>query len=394
MNEPIRVLIVDDHQMLAESLTRLLGHDPVIDVIGVAPTVHDGLERARESHPDLVIMDYHLPDGDGVTATSRIREELPGTKVIILTGSDRPAYRWAAERAGASAWMRKTRAVHDLISCVHRVHEGEQVVDEDDLELPRLDDLVLHYQPVIDLTSQEVVGFEALVRWQHPELGLVGPGYFLPLAEETGYIVEVDRRVRELAVAQLAWWQETAHPHPPPFVSVNLSAVEVDVPELVVDVSKLISEFAIDPAGLVLEVTETMLLRDADDIVMRLQELKDLGLRLALDDFGTAFSSLSYLRRFPFDHLKIDTSFTAELPDVPRSVVLVEAIQQLAAAFGLRGIAEGIERAEQAECLQRLGWNLAQGYLYSPAVAPAEAEAMLVRRPQSAPSASDAVARR
>ncbi len=209
-----------------------------------------------------------------------------------------------------------------------------------------------------------VVGFEALVRWQHPERGLVAPGHFLPLAEETGFVVEIDRRVRELALTQLGHWQRALRGRSL-FVSVNLSAREFDQADLELDLRSTLSRIDADPAGLVLEVTETMLLRDEASTVDRFEELKKLGFGLALDDFGTAFSSLSYLRQFPFDHIKIDTSFTAELPGVARSVVLVEAIQRLAATVGLRSIAEGIERPEQASCLRDLGWGFGQGYLYS-----------------------------
>jgi EAL domain-containing protein (putative c-di-GMP-specific phosphodiesterase class I) len=378
MTARIKVLIVDDHAMLAESLNRLLSHDPQIQVVGVANTIGDGLALARAHAPDLVIMDYHLPDGDGAGATVRLRAEHPGLRVILLTGSESSAFRWQAARAGASAWMRKTQAVHDLIEWVHRVHQGERFVDEggDGVELPSVDELVVHYQPIVDLTSEAVVGFEALVRWQHPERGLVAPGHFLPLAEETGFVVDIDRRVRELALTQLGHWQRALRGRPL-FVSVNLSAREFEDPDLEVDLRSTLSGIDADPSGLVLEVTETMLLRDEASTVDRFGELKKLGFGLALDDFGTAFSSLSYLRQFPFDHIKIDTSFTAELPGVARSVVLVEAIQRLAATVGLRSIAEGIERPEQASCLRELGWGFGQGYLYSRPVAADQADAIL-----------------
>jgi EAL domain-containing protein (putative c-di-GMP-specific phosphodiesterase class I) len=376
MTESIKVLIVDDHAMLAESLNRLLSHDPQIHVVGVANTIGDGLALARTTEPHVVLMDFHLPDGDGAGATVRLRAEHPEVRVILLTGSESPAFRWQAARAGAAAWMRKTQAVHDLIEWVHRVHRGERFVDDDDVELPRIEDLVVHYQPIVDLTSELVVGFEALVRWQHPERGLLAPGHFLPLAEETGFIVDIDRRVRELALTQLGTWQRQLAGRPL-FVSVNLSAREFDEPDLEMGLRATLAGIDADAAGLVLEVTETMVLRDEESTIGRFEELKKLGFGLALDDFGTAFSSLSYLRQFPFDHIKIDTSFTAELPDVARSVVLVEAIQRLAATVGLRSIAEGIERPEQASCLRELGWGFGQGYLYSKPVDAGQADALL-----------------
>ena len=257
MTEPIKVLIVDDHAMLAESLNRLLSHDPGIQVVGVANTIGDGMELARATGPHVVLMDFHLPDGDGAGATVRLLSEHPDLRVILLTGSESPAFRWQAARAGASAWMRKTQAVHDLIEWVHRVHRGERFDDGDDGdELPRVEDLVVHYQPIVDLRSELVVGFEALVRWQHPERGLLAPGHFLPFAEETGFIVDIDRRVRELALAQLGTWQRELAGRPL-FVSVNLSAREFDEPDLELDLRSTLKGIAADAEGLVLEVTST-----------------------------------------------------------------------------------------------------------------------------------------
>jgi EAL domain-containing protein (putative c-di-GMP-specific phosphodiesterase class I) len=244
--------------------------------------------------------------------------------------------------------------------------------------LPALEDIVVHYQPVLELETSQVAGFEALVRWQHPERGLLTPAHFLPLAEATGYITDIDREVGTQACQELAEWQRLDTRHPPLWVSCNLSALGLSMETIATGSAAIVARAGIAPADLVVEITETALLEDTAQITENLAALKSVGVTLALDDFGTAFSSLSYLRRFPFDRVKIDTSFTAELPHTPRAVLLVEAIVQLADRMGAMAIAEGIERAEQATCLLQSGWRYGQGYLYSPAV-PAERARQLAR---------------
>lgn len=269
--------------------------------------------------------------------------------------------------------VRKSRPVDELLDVIHQVAAGGTLPTGDDDRLPPLDELVVHYQPILELVGHRVVGFEALVRWQHPRLGLLPPGRFLPLAEESGYEVAIGRHVGAQAVADLARWHLLRSTEPPLWVSVNVSAFGLTIPRLANRVQKYLAEAHVAPSNLVMEITETGLLQDTPEVAENLRELKRLGVRLALDDFGTGFSSLSYLRRVPFDHIKIDTSFTAELPGTHRAVLLAEAIQQLAGHMGAAGVAEGIERLDQESCLVAAGWRLGQGFLYSPAVPFAEA---------------------
>lgn len=372
----IRVVIVDDHEMLVESLVRLLGDADDIVVVDTASTGAAGIALARAVRPDVVLMDFQLPDMDGAAATRSLLEHVPEARVIMLTGSDRPGAYYAATQAGVLAWIRKTRAVHDLVDAVRRVHSGERVEAEEHSHLPALHEIVVHYQPVIDLNDGAIVGFEALARWAHPSRGLLGPHHFLPLAEETGFVAAIDAQVARVAAEQVARWAERFPQHPL-WVSLNLSGSELNRPGVEDNLRTVIADAAIPPDRLVVEVTETVLLDDTDDTIVRLGRLKDIGTQLSLDDFGTAFSSLSYLHRFPFDHLKIDTSFTAELPDSRRTLLLVETIHHLAEAIGLHGIAEGIERPEQAEVLRGVGWELGQGYLYSRPISAAECDALI-----------------
>jgi EAL domain-containing protein (putative c-di-GMP-specific phosphodiesterase class I) len=299
------------------------------------------------------------------------------SKILILTGSNRRGALFASMRAGSDAWITKTRAVSELREAVHNLAAGRPVAVEELASLPTVDQLVVHYQPVVELASGRIVGFEALVRWQHPQRGLIYPGSFLPQAEETGFIADIDRYAREHAAGQLARWQQRYPTTPRRWVSVNISASDLADPGFRDSMALLPERAGIDPGDLVVEVTESVLLDDSEETMSCLARLKVLGVGLALDDFGTAFSSLSYVRRFPFDHLKLDVSFTAELPHSERSMTLVTAIQNLVSSVGMIGIAEGIERQEQADALDAIGWKYGQGYLFSRPIEPAAIAALL-----------------
>jgi len=233
------------------------------------------------------------------------------------------------------------------------------------IELPELDDLVVHYQPVVDLESERVVGFEALVRWEHPRRGLLYPKDFLAIAEQSGFVPQLGRRVGEIAVRQLADWQRAFPSEPGRWISVNVSAQGLCDSRIADGVRGALDASDMDPSSLILELTETVLLDVTPANTAKLEELKGIGVGLALDDFGTGYASLRYLRTFPFDYLKIDTSFTADLPSEPRAMLLADSILQIAHTFGIIGIAEGIERQDQADCLMDMGWPLGQGYLFA-----------------------------
>lgn len=375
-----RVLIVDDHEMLAESLGRLLADDHLITVIGTAHTGADGLAWALSEHPDVVLMDYQLPDTDGASVTRALRAELPDVKVIAMTGSDRPGAHQAMLDAGASAWVRKTRAVQELRRAVLGIYAGETVRDDELAELPTLDEIVVYYQPVVELERQRIVGFEALARWDHVDRGVLLPEAFLAAAEETGFIHEIGRAVGTTAMRQLATWEKEFPSAEKLSMAVNVSASGLVRPETAAEVASALTSASVNPAQITLEITETVLVEETDDALEGLNRLRDLGVKLAVDDFGTAFSSLSYLRRFPFDAIKLDVSFTADLPHTRRSTLLVEAMLHLANTLGLSVVAEGIERVDQADSLRACGCTLGQGYLYSPPVPAAEIEALLASR--------------
>ena len=373
----IRVIVIDDHEMILQSIVHLLQMDPQIVVVGAALSAAEGFELTRRERPDIVIIDYHLPDMNAPEAIKRLLEIQPGVKIITFSGLDLPGSVYASMKAGSSAWVRKTRAIQELRDAVKHVAAGQTIVSEEMESLPTLDQLVVHYQPVVELLSRRIVGFEALIRWQHPQRGLLYPDSFLPVAEETGFIAEIDTWVRNEALDQLAKWQDSYPSIPRLWMSVNLSASDITDPGLFASISQGIEAAGIDPADLIIEITESVLLGDTAQTIAFLTRIKSLGVGLALDDFGTAFSSISYVRRFPFNHLKLDISFTAELPSSTRSLLLVEEICHLAASMGMMSVAEGIDRQEQLDALRGIGWEYGQGYLFSRPVGSADCEALL-----------------
>jgi EAL domain-containing protein (putative c-di-GMP-specific phosphodiesterase class I) len=217
-------------------------------------------------------------------------------------------------------------------------------------------EMIVYLQPIVDLRTLEVEGHEALVRWQHPQRGLLGPESFMALAEETGDIVSMGWWVLEQACEQAQTW-------PRGHVGVNLAARQLLDPAAVTTVAGILSRTGIDPRRVVLEITESVFL-DTEAIGHRLHQLRALGMLLAIDDFGTGYSSLSYLTRLPVDIVKIDRSFVERLGGPPGDEVLVRAVVQLARSLGLRSVGEGVETPAQLERLQSFGCDAAQGYLF------------------------------
>lgn len=238
-------------------------------------------------------------------------------------------------------------------------------LEADLLRAVERDEFVVHYQPIVALAGQQLVGFEALVRWQHPRRELIPPLSFIPLAEELGLINAIGRRVLNEACRQAARWQAERPTDPALYVTVNLSARQLQRPDLVQEVRTALRESELEPHRLVLEITETILMNDADMAASALIELKRLGVRLAIDDFGTGYSSLHYIRRFPLDILKIAKPFIDGIARSREDLALVKTILDLANNFNLQVVAEGVETLRQSVELGRLGCPLVQGYLFS-----------------------------
>jgi diguanylate cyclase (GGDEF)-like protein len=225
-------------------------------------------------------------------------------------------------------------------------------------------EMVLHYQPQVDLSTGAIAGVEALLRWERPE-GMVMPNDFVPMAEETGLIVPIGAWVLREAVDQSWTWQSDADIVEAPWTSVNLSVRQLSDPDLMASVAKVLSDHSSDPSKLFLEVTESLILEDAEQGLTVLTALKALGTEIAIDDFGTGYASLSYLRRFPATILKVDRSFIAAINDDHRTRAIVTAIIEMAHALGLQTVAEGIETVEQLTTVRELGCDLGQGFLFA-----------------------------
>jgi diguanylate cyclase (GGDEF)-like protein/PAS domain S-box-containing protein len=300
------------------------------------------------------------------TASSLLRDADVAMYRAKLTGRGRSVVFEPAMRAAAMERLRlETDLVHALVANQFR----------------------MEYQPVVSLQTNLVVGFEALLRWDHPDLGIVPPDKFIPIAEDTGLIVQIGRWVLDEACRQAARWREELPGSGDVSMAVNVSGRQIASPNLVQHVAQSLAASGLAPEALILELTETVLVHEADLAAHRLEELQGLGVRLAVDDFGTGYSSLSYLRQFPFDILKVDKSFVATITDADAIPAIVRGLLELGRTLGLETVAEGVETIVQRDALQAHGCDLAQGFLYARPMTPVAAGGLLATQaPTHAPA--------
>jgi len=242
---------------------------------------------------------------------------------------------------------------------------GRLDIENDLRQAVERNELRVFYQPVVDLTTDRITGFEALVRWQHPVRGLIPPMSFIPLAEETGLILPIGNWVLETACRQARAWHDEWPSEAPLTMSVNLSARQFAQPDLVDQVAAILESTGLPASALKLEITESVVMDESETGINALRALRALGCRLALDDFGTGYSSLSYLKSLPLDTIKIDRSFVAGLADDDANLPIVQAVIALAHGLGIDVTAEGIETAEQLASLRSLACDHGQGFLYA-----------------------------
>jgi diguanylate cyclase (GGDEF)-like protein/PAS domain S-box-containing protein len=295
---------------------------------------------------------------------------------------DADAAMYAAKRAGKGRLELFEPSMH--VAAIERLS-----LESDLRRAVEREEFRVHYQPILDLTTEEVKSLEALVRWNHPERGVLAPGDFIRLAEETGLIVPMGRLVVRQACRQLGIWRAHGVLAAGVTLCLNLSARQLQDHALVDDLKTAVAVGELEPSALVLEITESTLIQDVPATVDRLVSLKSLGFRLAIDDFGTGYSSLSYLQRFPFDILKVDRSFiSVPTPDVESSS-LVRAIVALGRALGLQTVAEGIEGVGQLDWLKDLDCDFGQGYHFARPMTAEDTTAFLRARarPEAAPAA-------
>src|SRR6266545_2647042 len=308
---------------------------------------------------------------------ARLREPITAGEHALLTrtsigialsgdGANQPDE--LLHRADQAMYAAKRRGAHryEVYGHIPDDRELRRARLETDLRLALdREEMVVHYQPIVTLHDGNIVGLEALVRWRHPSIGMIPPGEFIPVAEETGLIHELGAWVLQHAGRQVRTWQERFPRTRPLQLSVNLSPRQVQDPQLVQDVTAILRRIGLDPRTLVLELTENVFMHDTDEAIAKLAALKQLGIRIAIDDFGTGYSSLGYLTHLPVDILKIDRCFIAELGTGSEGSVVAEAVVRLSQALHLDTVAEGIEAANQAEGLRELGCQLGQGYYFA-----------------------------
>jgi len=267
-----------------------------------------------------------------------------------------------------------------VVERLERTADLQRAVDEEEFEL--------FYQPILSLEGNAGIGFEALIRWRHPERGLLLPEEFIHLAEETGLIVPLGRWVLMTACLQAHEWERHFPEAMPLRLSVNISARHFQHDSLVGDVSKALQESGLDAHSLVIEITENVLVQDTETVIPRMKALKDLGVSLAIDDFGTGYSSLSYLKSFPIDILKVDKAF---VDDVMEDSALAEAIVRLGQTMHLQTVAEGIEEAGQLEALRAFGCQFGQGFYLARPLPISELSQFLSNMPPGTPLFDSAV---
>jgi diguanylate cyclase (GGDEF)-like protein len=311
-------------------------------------------------------LEFHLRVSIGIASSSRDGEDV----VELLTNAETAMFR-AKSRGGNT---------HQFYAREMGAVAGEQLVLEGALRRAvERQELMLEYQPCLNVVTGTVNGVEALVRWRHPELGVLQPDSFIPLANESGLITEIGRWVLQTACRQAKTWHDAGHPGLT--IAVNLSAVQFWQPGLAQAVAEVLTDTGIDPRCVELEITESVLMRDTDETIATLQALKSMQVKISVDDFGTGYSSLSYLKRFPIDILKIDKSFSCDVTRDAETAAIVQAVGALGRSLGLVTVAEGVETAEQLEFFHQQRYDRVQGFLFSEPRAAADISAMLGARP-------------
>lgn len=355
---------------LGDTVARLGGDEFVILLEGIE-SASDATRVAERILMELA-QPFHLSEHE-MFATASIGIALSSTGYeqpeAILRDADAAMYR--AKALGKSRYELFDASMHAQAAALLQLETDlRYALDRQEFEL--------HYQPIVWLKTKKLVGFEALVRWRHPQRGLVSPGEFIPAAEDTGLIVPLGWWVLQEACRQMQVWQQQFVVSYPLNISVNLSGKQVAQPDVVERVEHILQTTGLPPSSLKLEITESSIMEHAESTIATLEQLKALGIQLAIDDFGTGYSSLSYLYRFPVDTLKIDRSFINRMDVELEKLELVRTIATLAWNLNMDVVAEGIETQQQLSHLRALGCEYGQGYFFSKPVAAIAAEPLLV----------------
>ena len=376
-------LDLDDFKVVNDSLGHRAG-DRLLNEVAkrLSATIRAGDIAARQGGDEFTILLDRVQDAqDAMASAERLSAELRRPielegRSIVIAVSIGIALASHAEtdaddllaHADAAMYAAKAqgKARHALFDPSMRVRARSRLETEAELRAAIADEAFeVHYQPIIELASNQIVGFEALVRWRHPTEGLVQPNAFIPLAEETGLIVPLGRLVTAAACRQLRAFQETGVGHPGLTMSVNVSPRQAIEPGFAAEVAGILEATGLKPSSLVLEITESIMLRESAISDGSLRKLSDMGVQLVVDDFGTGFSALEYFKRFAIQGLKIDRSFIRGLGKSREDTAIVTATLAFATALGLSVTAEGVETTDQLDRLKALGCLNGQGFLFA-----------------------------
>ncbi len=413
MDKKTRILIVEDEILIAHQLAMKLQRFGY-EVAGMVASGEEAIREAVAQRPDLVLMDIVIKGSMDGTEAGAIIQRDHGIPVIYLTAYADDATIAKAERSGGYGYVLKPfqeREVHAMIklalnryrddskllqtlsvaeglgealrsslaNMILQVSRSDQPALESELASAiNRNELEIFYQPQLSLVTGKIVGVEALLRWHHPERGLLTPNCFIRLAEDSGLIHPIGAWVLERSALQVKDWQTRFDPAIR--LGVNVSIRQSKKEGFVEQVANIIKLTGFSASLLELEMTETLALDKTPAETQTLERLKDLGVRLAIDDFGTGYSALSYLYMFPFDCLKIDHSFVRHISDNPNYIAIIEAIIQMAGNLNLCTVAEGVEKETELAFLIEKGCSAMQGYLFSPPVPVQDMEVMLAEK--------------
>ena len=388
-------LDLDQFKVVNDSLGHLVGDQLLITVARKLQAIARPTDVvARLGGDEFVILVEHVPDIQAVVQIAeRILADFEGILTIdghtffmstsigivwstvdytevsdLLRDADIAMYRAKA----------KGRAKYEIFDAEMHTQAVKRLTLEHDLQLAIIQqEFVAHYQPIIDLNTRQLTGFEALIRWQHPLRGFISPADFIPVAEETGLIVPISRWMLRAACEQMATWRQLFPQADDLKISINLSGSDLLQADLIDTIQQVLSQTQVPATALVLEITESMLVQSIETTTDLLHQLRAMGFRISIDDFGTGYSSLSYLYNLPVDYLKIDRSFVSNMQPGNKNYKIVQAIVGLSDQLQIGAIAEGIETEQQLEWLKLLDCELGQGYLLSRPLNPAAATALL-----------------
>lgn len=396
-----KILVIEDEQIIRENILKLLKAEG-FDVTG-AENGAQGLNAAVSNLPDVIICDVMMPelDGYGVLMALRSNPVTATVPFVFLTGkAERSEMRQGME-LGADDYLTKPFTKAELVGAISsRLKKQEAVAEQykilraqscaliqdaaDKLQQIKTslcdalerEEFQVYYQPQVNVQTGKIMSAEALIRWLHPEKGLISPAQFIPSAEATGFIVQLGEWVLQTACRQMQVWQNAGFSGLR--VAVNLSARQFHQPDLSSRVAQILAEIGLEPSSLELELTESLMVEDAPSAIATLQQLKSLGVSISIDDFGTGYSSLSYLAQYPFDTLKIDRCFISNITQGCTNAAIVKAIIQMAHSLCLEVVAEGVETEAEKDFLGRYKCDTMQGYLFSPPLPAGDFEQLLV----------------